>query len=207
MLWSASEGKPGNIPSHYLAHLDHTYVDGSISLVRLLDKFDCSEYLEDYELEEAIELLGRVTPGDWPDPDDIARISPTELLKIYDSGDGREEFAFGETEVPDTTSEKAEKVLRHAIESVFGDKVMKVRSSSGKYPDEENQFLQQENGSFAGTFEYDGKKFDFVLEPDEAGWTLQYRMPASVFDALPPVPPDVVQKDNNEKVKHGKGWK
>jgi hypothetical protein len=202
MLWSASEGRPETIPGSYLAHLDHTYVDGSISLVSLLNKVDYSEPLEDYELDEAIELLGKVNPGDWPDPEDIERIDPAELLRMNDSV--TEDFV----ETPATTSEKAEKVLRHAIESVFGDLVQKVRSAKGEYPDETNQYLQQANGAFVGTFEYDGKKFDFTLEPDEAGWSLQYRLSAKSFDELPPVPPDELANEKPEEVRsRGRGWK
>ena len=206
MLWQASEGKPENIPGHYLAHLEHTYSDGHISLAGLLNKIDYSEQLEDYELEEVIEMLGKVQPGDWPAPADILSIDAPSMLRIHDANDESGGFDFVETETPGTTSEKAEKVLRHAIESVFGDKVQKVRSAKGEYPDEENGYLQEANGAFKGTFEFDGKDFDFTLEPDEAGWTLQYRMTASSFDSLPPVPPDSLEGENVEKTRRNRGW-
>jgi hypothetical protein len=169
-------------------------------LVHLLPRLDHVEDLEDYELEEAIEMLGRVNPEDWPYPEEIESINASELLRVYD--EDASDFDFAET--PGTTSEKAELVLRHAIESVFGDIVQKVRSTSGKFPDVDNQYLQQPDGSFKGSFEYDGNKFDFQLEPDEMGWTLQYRMSASSLDKLPPISDMGGQVDESSR---NRGWK
>ena len=200
MLLDASGGDPARVPWSYAEHLRHDYADGSTSLAYLLPKFESVETLEDYELEEAIEMLGKVSPNDWPYPEDIETIHTEELLHIYD--EDASSFNFAET--PGTTSEKAELVLRHAIESVFGDTVDKVRSTSGKYPDEDNQYLQQPDGSYKGSFEFDGKKFDFQLEPDELGWTLQYRMTASAFDKLPPI----TDMDNQAaESARNKGWR
>ena len=205
MLLDASGGDPSRIPWHYAEHLRHEYHDGDISLVHLLPRLDHLEGLEDFEIDEALELLSRVTPGDWPDPEDIQKINPAELLRMNDS-DTDDTLNYVESAA--TASEKAEKVLRHTIESVFGDKVDKVRSTSGEYPDVDNQYLQTEGGSFEGSFEYDGKKFDFTIEPDESGWTVQYRLTAKSLDNLPPVPPDSVQNDTDtEKKSHGRGWK
>jgi hypothetical protein len=200
MLLDASGGDPALIPWHYAEHLRHEYHDGDISLVHLLPRLDHVEDLEDYELEEAIEMLGRVNPEDWPYPEEIESINASELLRVYD--EDASDFDFAET--PETTSEKAELVLRHAIESVFGDIVQKVRSTSGKFPDVDNQYLQQPDGSFKGSFEYDGNKFDFQLEPDEMGWTLQYRMSASSLDKLPPISDMGGQVDESSR---NRGWK
>ena len=200
MLLDASGGDPARIPGHYAEHLRHEYNDGDVSLAYLLPKFESVDALEDYELEEAIEMLGKVNPNDWPYPEDIDTINTEELLHIYDEDASTSDF----TETPGTTSERAELVLRHAIESVFGDTVDKVRSTSGKYPDVDNQYLQQPDGSFKGSFEYDGKKFDFQLEPDELGWTLQYRMTASAFDKLPPITDMDSQVDESAR---NKGWR
>ena len=200
MLLDASGGDPARVPWHYAEHLRHEYNDGDVSLAYLLPKFESVDSLEDYELEEAIEMLGKVSPNDWPYPEDIETINTEELLHIYDEDASTADF----TETPGTTSEKAELVLRHAIESVFGDTVDKVRSTSGKYPDEDNQYLQEPDGSFKGSFEYDGKKFDFRLEPDEMGWTLQYRMTASAFDNLPPITDMDGQVDESAR---NRGWK
>ena len=200
MLLDASGGDPSRIPWHYAEHLRHEYHDGDISLVHLLPRLDHVGDLEDFELEEAIEMLGRVNPEDWPYPEEIESINASELLRVYD--EDASDFDFAET--PGTTSEKAELVLRHAIESVFGDIVQKVRSESGKFPDVENQYLQQPDGSYKGSFEYDGNKFDFQLEPDELGWTLQYRMTASSLDKLPPISDMGGEVDESSR---NRGWK
>ena len=200
MLWDASSGNPSSIPRNYTEHLDHRYMDGDISLAGLISKFDNFEGLEDYELEEAIEMLGKVNPNDWPYSADVEGVNTEELLKVYDEDASFSNFA----ETPGTTSERAELVLRHAIDSVFGDTVDKVRSDSGKYPDVDNQYLQQPDGSYKGSFEYDGKKFDFQLEPDELGWTLQYRMTAKTFDSLPPI---TDMDSQTEESSRNRGWK
>jgi hypothetical protein len=169
-------------------------------MVGLLPKITDISGLEDYEIDEVLGLLSKVNPSDWPYPEDIETINTEELLHIYDEDASTADFA----ETPGTTSERAELVLRHAIESVFGDTVDKVRSTSGKYPDVDNQYLQEPDGSFKGSFEYDGKKFDFQLEPDELGWTLQYRMTASAFDKLPPITDMDSQVDESAR---NKGWR
>jgi hypothetical protein len=166
----------------------------------LLPRLDHVESLENFEIEEAIEMLGKVNPEDWPYHGEIESINAEELLRIYDEDASSSDFA----ETPGTTSEKAELVLKHAIESVWGDIVQKVRSDSGQYPDADNQYLQQPDGSFKGSFEYDGKKFDFQLEPDELGWTLQYRMTAKTFDSLPPITDMSNQVDESAR---NRGWK
>ena len=200
MLLDASGGDPSRIPWHYAEHLRHEYHDGDISLVHLLPRLDHLEGLEDFEIEEAIERLGKVNPEDWPYPEEIESINADELLRVYD--EDASDFDFAET--AGTTSEKAELVLRHAIESVFGDLVQKVRSESGKFPDAENLYLQQPDGSYKGTFEYDGHKFDVQLEPDETGWTLQYRLAPSALDELPPVTDMENQTDESSR---NRGWK
>jgi hypothetical protein len=200
MLLDASGGDPARIPGHYAEHLRHEYNDGDISLAYLLPKLESVDALEDYEIEEAIEILGKVNPEDWPYPNEIESVDVEELLRVYDEDASSLEYM----EAPGTTSEKAELVLRHAIESVWGDIVDKVRSDSGKYPDEDNQYLQQPDGSYKGSFEYDGKKFDFVIEPDDVGWILQYRMATKSLDALPPI----TDMDNQEEESsRNKGWR
>ena len=199
-LIQASGGIPSGVPPAYAAHLNYTYSDGDISLAGLLPKLENFGGLEDYEIEEAIEILGKVNPEDWPYPDEIESVDVEELLRVYDEDSSSLDYM----ETPGTTSEKAELVLRHAIESVFGDVVSKVRSESGQYPDADNQYLQQPDGSYKGSFEYDGKKFDFQLEPDEMGWSLEYRMTAKTFDSLPPITDMESQEDESSR---NKGWK
>jgi hypothetical protein len=204
MLWNASGGSPENIPESYCEHLNHEYVDGDISLVSLLSKFDYTEGLEDYEIEEAVEMLGKVTPGDWPDIEDIEGVSIEELLRVYN--DNSSEFNFVEDNL--STADKVEQVLIEVISSVFGDKVSTIRSEKGYYGNPKNNFLQEEDGTFAGTFMYGDNKFIFEVAPAEDGWLCTYRMHWDSVDKLPPK----LNEDNKDKndytrrVRH-RGWK
>jgi hypothetical protein len=202
MLWNAAEGDPSRIPSHYANHLSHAYGDGDISLVPTLNRFEGSDELEDWELEEAVELLGKANPQDWPFSDDIVSVDPVALLKIYDEDATPAIVDFAEV----TTEEKVEQVLTHVIESVFGDKVQKVRSKGGKYFHRDNQYGKGPDGTFSGQFEFDGKKFDFNIIPDEQGWTCQYRMQAASHDALPPIPREEADKHDGERRVRNRGW-
>ena len=203
LLWGASEGCPENIPGHYAGHLSHTYVDGDLSMGGLLHKVEEFSEMEEEEIEEAIEMLGKVNPGDWPNFEDIESISLEEMLQIYD------EDASGFDFVEDNlgTAEKVEKVLIEVISSVFGDRVSKIRSEKGYFPNQKNSFLQEEDGTFAGTFEYGDHKYIFEVAPAENGWLCTYRMH---WDAVKDLPPKTnkteEEKDHTRKVRH-RGWK
>ena len=203
MLWEASEGNPSGIPENYCEHLKHEYIDGDISMVSLLSKFDYVEELEDFEWDEAVEMLGKVRPEDWPNFEDIQSISLEEVLRIYD------EDASGFDFVEDNlgTAEKVEKVLIEVISSVFGDRVSKIRSEKGYFPNQKNSFLQEEDGTFAGTFEYGDHKYIFEVAPAENGWLCTYRMH---WDAVKDLPPKTnkteEEKDHTRRVRN-RGWK
>ena len=204
LLWQASEGDPASIPANYCEHLNHEYVDGDISLVSLLAKFESFSELEDYEVEEAIEMLGKVSPEDWPNSIDIEGVSVEDLLKIYD--EDACEFNFVEDNL--SASERVEKVLIESISDVFGDRVSTIRSEKGYFPNPKNKFLQEDDGTFAGTFMYDGNKFIFEVYPDEQGWGVTYRLHWDSVDKLPPYS-DEENPDKNDytrRVRH-RGWK
>jgi hypothetical protein len=204
MLWEASEGDPRRIPDEYAAHLNHSYVDGDISLVGLLNRVEDYSELDDFEIEEAIEILGKVNPGDWPDVEDIEGVSIEELLRIYD--EDATEFDFVEDNLG--TAEKVEKVLIEAISSVFGDRVSTIRSEKGYFGNPKNNFLQADDGTFEGTFMYDGNKFMFEIAPTEGGWLCTYRMHWDSVDKLPPLHDEDTKEKNNytRRVRH-RGWK
>ena len=124
LLWEASEGCPENIPGYYAGHLSHTYVDGDVSLGNLLHKVEEFSEMDEEEIEEAIEMLGKVNPEDWPNFEDIESISLEEVLRVYD--EDASGFDFVEDNL--STAEKVEKVLIEVISSVFGDKVSTIRS-------------------------------------------------------------------------------
>ena len=154
--------------------------------------------------EEAIEILGKVSPEDWPNVEDIEGVSVEDLLHVYD--ENASEFDFVEDNL--STAEKVEKVLIEVISSVFGDRVSTVRSEKGYYANPKNNFLQEDDGTFAGTFEYDGNKFLFEVAPAENGWLCTYRMHWDSIDKLPPInqSDDETQTDYTRHVRH-RGWK
>ena len=204
LLWEASEGCPERIPSDYAGHLSHTYVDGDVSLGYLLPKVEEFSEMDEAEIEEAIEMLGKVTPSDWPAIEDVEGISLEELLKVYD--EDASEFDFVEDNL--STAEKVEKTLIAVISSVFGDTVSTIRSEKNYYPNPKNNFLQEEDGTFAGTFMYDGNKFMFEVAPAEDGWICTYRLHWDSLDKLPPIPQqdDQSKNDYTRKVRN-RGWK
>ena len=204
LLWEASEGCPERIPSDYAGYLSHTYIDGDVSLGSLLNKVEEFSEMEEVEIEEAIEMLGKVTPEDWPAIEDVESVSLEEMLRVYDEDACSLDF------VEDNlgTAEKVEKVLIEVISSVFGDRVSTIRSEKNYFPNPKNSFLQEDDGTFAGTFMYDGNKFMFEVAPSEDGWICTYRLHWDSLDKLPPVH-DEDNKDKNDytrRVRH-RGWK
>ncbi len=204
LLWEASEGCPECIPGDYAGYLSHTYVDGDLSMGSLLNKVEDYSELEDFELEEALEALGKVNPGDWPEVEDIEGVSLEELLRVYDEDASSLDFVEDNL----STAEKVEKTLIEVISSVFGDKVSTIRSEKGYFPNPKNNFLQEDDGTFAGTFEYGGNRYIFEIAPAENGWICTYR---AHWDTLKNLPPkhDEDDKDKNDyerKVRH-RGWK
>ena len=204
LLWQASEGDPSRIPDAYAAHLNHTYVDGDISLAGCLPIVEDYSELEEFEIEEAIEMLGKVAPGDWPDVGDIEGVSLEELLRVYDEDACSLDFVEDNL----STSERVEKVLTEVISSVFGGKISTIRSEKGYYANPKNNFLQEDDGTFAGTFIYGDNKFIFEVAPSEDGWLCTYRMHWDSVDKLPPV---AQQDDQNQTsyTRHvrNRGWK
>ena len=204
LLWDSSNGVPGDIPESYCEHLNHEYADGDISLAPLISRLEYTENLESWEIEEAVEMLGKVNPDDWPELEEIEGVSVEDLLKIYD------EDASGFDFVEDNLSaaEKVERVLIETISAVFGDRVSEIRSEKGYFPNPKNDFLQEDDGTFAGTFMHDGKKYLFEVFPDEQGWTVTYRMHWKDVSSLPPLAHEDDEKTNNysHQVRH-RGWK
>jgi len=205
MLWQASEGDPSRIPQDYAEHLNHSFVDGDISMGSLLPLVEDYSELEDFEIEEAIEMLGKVNPDDWPLLEDIEGVSLSDFLRAFDD-EGEGEYDFVEDNL--STAEKVEKVLIEVISSVFGDKVSTIRSEKGFYANPKNNFLQADDGTFEGTFMYDGHKFMFEVYPDEQGWGVTYRLHWNSVDKLPPHhdEDDPEKNDYTRRVRH-RGWR
>jgi hypothetical protein len=204
LLWEASQGDPGSIPQDYCEHLAHSYADGDVSLVPLLNRVEDYSELDDFEIEEAIEILGKVNPSDWPDAEDVKGVSMKGLLELNEEND--DSLNFVEDNLG--TAEKVEQVLTEVISSVFGDRVSNIRSEKNFYANPKNKFLQQEDGTFGGTFMYDGKRFIFEVAPSESGWLCTYRLHHKDLDKLPPVQDEDTTdvNDYTRRLRH-RSWK
>jgi hypothetical protein len=204
LLWEASEGCPERIPSDYARHLSHTFADNDISLGCLVCKVENFSEMDEVEIEEAIEMLGKVSPRDWPALEDIESVSLEELLRAYD--EDATEFDFVEDNL--STAEKVEKTLIEVISSVFGDKVSTIRSEKNFFPNPKNNFLQEDDGTFAGTFMFGDHKFLFEVAPSEGGWLCTYRLHWDSVDKLPPYTDEEnpEKTDYTRRVRH-RGWR
>jgi hypothetical protein len=149
--------------------------------------------------------LGKVNPDDWPLLEDIEGVSLSDFLRAFDD-EGEGEYDFVEDNL--STAEKVEKVLIEVISSVFGDRVSTVRSEKGYFANPKNNFLQEEDGTFAGTFMFGDHKFIFEVYPNEQGWGVTYRLHWNSVDKLPPHhdEDDPEKNDYTRRVRH-RGWK
>jgi len=175
MLWEASKGNLKAIPSNYVESLSHEYLDGSVSLLNLLNKVSLSDKTYE-EFSEVVEQLLYTQASDWPAEDSILEIQSEKLLYEIET----EEFDFDFAE-PQDMSEKAELFLKKVISSVYLDGVSSVSDKEGNPPNISNRYLMAPDyKSFAGTF-YDRsdkenvKKFDFeVKEGSNGDWQIKY---------------------------------
>lgn len=181
LLLETCDGNPGDIPQNYLDNFHHNYSDGDISLVPAFSALSGTEFAEFWHIEEAAELLSKVNPDHWPECEDIASIDLDALLK-EDCEGGSENLEFVEDNLG--TAEKTEKVLKTVLESVFGKGVSSIRDRAGNYPSQKNNFLQEDDGTFSGTFKCENHVFMFEIAPTEGGWISTYRLTEKSLDAL-----------------------
>jgi len=200
-----SSGKfPENIPESYLAHFYHEYSDGAVSMLPLISRMQGTEFLDAAELEEVVESLSKVDPLEWPDIDSIHSLDAISFLGDQTT----ESFDFLEDNLG--AAEKVEQVLSKVIEDSFGARVSRIRSKKGKFPSSENNFLQEEDGTFSGTFEYEGHLFIFEIAPTSKGWLTTYRMSEGSLSTLEK---EGVKRVGNNKVKsldkkvRSQGWR
>ena len=183
-LLQGSGGAFSRIPQSYANHLAHDYSDGSVSLLSKINTFEFSPELEDWQIGEAIETLAKADPADWPALDDIESI---DLDRVYhgDRGTPRFDDFDDYAEVSDMEyGNKVARMFKSAIESVFGQTVDHVGTSKGEAPGKNNQYCK-DGDSFRGTFEHDGKKFQFELCKDENDeWHLAYHLDKTSRDKL-----------------------
>ena len=161
----------------YLRFFDHRYSNGDISLLRCLPKVEDIENLTYGDKQEVIEKLSRVDPNGWPEPEDIEEIDPGRLLE-----EESVEFDFLEDNLG--SSQYLEETLAKVIKESFGREIHNIRSKKGNFPSQDNDFLQQEDGTFSGTFEYEKLVFLFEIAPTSKGWITTYRLSEKSLNEL-----------------------
>lgn len=207
LLLESCDGRPESIPQNYLDNFHHRYNDGDISLVPAFSALSGTEFAEFWHIEEAAELLSKVSPEQWPDCDDIVNIDLGELVE--EKCEESTEFSLHFVEDNLSTAEKTERVLKKVIESVFGRGISNIRDSSGNYPSQKNNFLQEEDGTFSGTFKFDEHVFLFEVAPTEGGWICTYRLSEKSLDSLEKPKfkgPRDEKHQNNRKSVRSRAW-
>lgn len=197
LLLESCDGKPESIPQNYLDNFHHKFADGDISLVPAFSALTGLEFAEFWHIEEAAELLSKVNPDHWPDCSDIASI---DLGQLFDEKcEESTEFSLHFVEDNLGTAEKTERVLKQVIESVFGKGVSSIRDRAGNFPSVKNKFLQEDDGTFSGTFKFEDHLFLFEIAPNEGGWICTYRLSEKSLDRLEK---PRFKSDREEKQKH-----
>lgn len=193
LLREASGGNIASIPNQYLNNFHHTYANGDISLIPKVSSLSNTDFLETWQIDELAESLSRVNPRGWPDLEDIVNIDAQRILNEESETDHTVNF------VEDNlgTADKTEKIIKIVIESVFGKGVSAIRDRGGNFPSPKNNFLQEEDGTFAGTFKHDEHIFSFEIAPREVGWICTYRLTEKSLDKLEK-PKFKSQRDDNQ---------
>jgi hypothetical protein len=208
LLIEATHGDYSEIPQGYLDYFNHEFSDGDISLVPAVNTFENTDFLEIWEIEEAVETLSKVDPRQWPDVDDIVRVDVPALLDFDDSPLPKDAANWEYVEDNLGTSEKVQKALKGVIESVFGKGVSQVRSKTGQYPSAKNNFLLEKDGTFAGIFKFEDYTFEFEVAPTERGWLCTYRLDEKSLEKLekPQFKGKREHKVSRRKVRN-RGWR
>lgn len=181
-LMQGSGGVFSRIPESYANHLAHNYCDGDISLLSKINTFEFSEDLEDWQIEEAIHSLAKVDVDEWPDPKDISAIN---LDAVYHNVESNIEETEDFAEVSDLEyGNKVGRLLKSAIESVFGQEVDAVGTSRGEGPSKNNRYCK-DGDCFKGSFTHDKKQFKFEFACDDNNeWHLAYELTKASRDKL-----------------------
>lgn len=204
-LLQGAKGVWGDVPCEYLSYFHHNFADGDVSLLPALSGLTNTEGLEGWEIKEIVESLTKVNPKEWPDVESIESIDAETFFSgpsYYGEG-----WEFAEDNLG--TSEKVQKALKGVIESVFGEGVSTIRSKQGKYPSPSNNFLQEKDGTFAGTFKFESHLFEFEIAPTEEGWICTYRLDEDSLDKLEKPEFKKRRKDNkpNHRKVRSQGWR
>jgi hypothetical protein len=180
VLWEATGGDLSNTPDRYLSSLNHSYSDGSVSMLSQLNKVDFSEDTTYEDFLSVAKSLVKVDPDQWPDVEFTEEIQASKLLFEVES---TEDFSEDEFDFADggDMSKKMELFFKKVISSVYLDGVTSVTDKDGNPPNEANNYLMAPDGkSFSGIFydsppDQDAKKFPFkISEKSDGKWQIKY---------------------------------
>lgn len=204
LLQEASGGSLADVPQSYLDNFFHEYANGETSLIPVAGRLENTDLLEPWEIDEVLEVLSRVNPREWPDSEDIVGIDASALLQVERP---REFCNYVEDNLG--TSGKVEEVLRIVLEEVFGKGISSIRDNSGNFPSPKNNFLQENDGTFAGTFRFENHTFRFEIAPTEVGWLCTYRMAEKCLDGLkkPESKPDKSKSTPSYRSVRSRAWR
>jgi hypothetical protein len=204
LLLDASGGEFVRIPENYASFLAHDYSDGSISALPAIHTVTGTDLLSDGEINTLLSQLAKVNPEEWPELSDIANIDANSLLSTETN---TTQYNFVEDNL--STAAKVDSVLTQVLEETFKAKVHSIRDNKGSYPSPSNNFLQQSDGTFAGTFTHDTFKFYFEIAPTESEWICTYRLSERSLDTIPKKTKNT-ERDGKVKMEHRKirsrGW-
>ena len=183
VLWEATGGDFSSVPESYLSSLDHSYSDGTVSILSQLSKVDFAEGITYEDYIEVVKSLIKTNPNEWPNSESTEEIQSSKLLHQIepDADFAEDEFDFDFAEDDDGLSGKMELFFKKVISSVYLDGVTNITDRNGNPPNAANNYLMAEDGkSFAGIF-YDSppdatsKKFPFkISEKSEGKWQIRY---------------------------------
>ena len=181
-LWENTQGDVTAFPKSYLENLRYEFSDGDVSMLELIDRVDLGPNASYEDYSQIRDLLTKVDPARFPDPEAVVEVFPENLLYEIDEPDVDfsefEDFAEGDV---DNMSDKMETFFKKVIASVYLDGVTNVTDKDGNPPNDANNFLLATDGkSFSGVF-YDEapnqpvKTFPFTITEGKSGkWSIKY---------------------------------
>ena len=183
-LWNNTNGDLTSFPKSYLENLRHEFLDGDVSMLELMDRVDLGPNASYEDYCEVRDILLKVDPARWPNPESVVEIYADDLKYQIESDLDFSEFDFAEAPAPegeDNLSDKMELFFKKVISSFYLDGVTAVTDQEGNPPNQANNYLMAPDGkSFSGVF-YDSapnqqsKSFPFsITESSDGQWGIKY---------------------------------
>jgi hypothetical protein len=81
-LWEMAEGNPQAFPQSYLENLRHSYEDGRVSMLEIIDRIQLEPDATYEDYCEVVDTLLSADPSRWSNPEDIIE-TPCCQLKFF----------------------------------------------------------------------------------------------------------------------------